>query len=481
VPVHEHLERELKLSAERSFRLPDLPGQPLPRRIFTSTYHDTAGHQLARSGVTLRRRVENRRGLWQLKLPRGVSRLELEMPGPPAAPPAEITSLLLAYTRGRPLEPVAKLRTKRSGILTGAETGAVAEVTLDAVSVIADGATVGSFRELEVELVDGTEKGLTKLGKTLREAGAGDGDGRPKVFVALGLERPAGPRTPDRDAPPREHLQAMLAAQYRAVLAHDPGTRLGSDPEELHQMRVATRRLRAFLRAGGPLLEKEWAEALRLELGWLGGALGPVRDLDVLIEHLRDDSYDLEPGERRALRRVFRYLEGERANARALMLEALGSERYLALLDRLEEAVASPAFAPEDRPLSKLATTEFRKLRKAVRKLDADPSDEQLHDLRIHGKRARYTAELAEAATGKATTRFIREAKAFQDVLGEHQDAVVAEDRLRALLGELGGSATGFSIGRLVERQRERRRDARAAFPKAWKRLARRGRDAWKK
>jgi CHAD domain-containing protein len=163
------------------------------------------------------------------------------------------------------------------------------------------------------------------------------------------------------------------------------------------------------------------------------------------------------------------------------MLEALGSERYLALLDRLDEAVASPAFAPVERPLSELATTEFQKLRKAVRKLDADPSDEQLHDLRIHGKRARYTAELTEAATGKATTRFIREAKAFQDVLGEHQDAVVAEDRLRALLGELGGSATGFSIGRLVERQRERRRDARAAFPKAWKRLARRGRDAWKK
>jgi CHAD domain-containing protein len=478
--VTETLERELKLSAGRAFRLPDLPGEPLPRRSFTSTYYDTADHRLARSGVTLRRRVANRRGLWQLKLPRGVSRLELELPGPPGSPPAEIASLLLAYARARPLMPVASLRTKRSGIRTDAIAGAVADVTIDTVSVRTDGRAAGSFRELEVELVDGDEKGLAKLGKALREAGAGEGDGRPKLFQALDLEGPPARPAPGRDAPPREHLQAMLEAQYRAILAHDPGTRLGRDPEELHQMRVATRRLRAFLRAGRPLLDDAWAESLRLEVGWLGNALGPVRDLDVLVEHLRGDAHGLEPGERRALRRVFRHLEGERLTARDAMLEALVSDRYLTLLDRLEESVATPAFGPEERPLQELAAAEFRKLRRAVRALDADAPDEDLHDLRIRGKRARYAAELAEAASGRATTRFIREAKNVQDVLGEHQDAVVAEQRLRALLGELGGSATGFAIGRLVERQRERRRDARAAFPKAWKQLERRGRAAWK-
>jgi CHAD domain-containing protein len=162
------------------------------------------------------------------------------------------------------------------------------------------------------------------------------------------------------------------------------------------------------------------------------------------------------------------------------MLEALASGRYLALLDRLERSVAQPAFGPDERPLQELAAAELKRLRKAVRALDPEPADDDLHDLRIRGKRARYAAELAEVVTGKPATRFIREAKAFQDVLGEHQDAVVAEQRLRALVSQLGGSATGFAIGRLVERERERRRSSRAAFPEAWKRLERTGRKAWK-
>ncbi len=136
----------------------------------------------------------------------------------------------------------------------------------------------------------------------------------------------------------------MLNRQYRALLAHDPGTRLGVEPEELHQMRVATRRLRAFLRAARPLLDLEWAESLREELAWLGSALGPVRDLDVLIEHLRDDAAGLEAREQRALRRLFALLDEERERERLAMLDALGSERYLLLLDRLERDVAGAAF-----------------------------------------------------------------------------------------------------------------------------------------
>jgi CHAD domain-containing protein len=478
--VSEHLERELKLSAARTFHLPELPGRPLPRRTFTSTYHDTADYRLARSGVTLRRRVENRRGLWQLKLPRGVARLELEVPGAAAAPPPEITDLLVPYVRGRALTPVAQLRTKRSGVRTDASAGAVADVTLDVVSVSAERRITTSFREVEVELVEGDEKGLAKLGRVLCDAGAEHRDGRPKLFQALGLEVVEEPPVPGRDASPRDHLRAMLAAQYRAIVAHDPGTRLGRDAEELHQMRVATRRSRAFLRAGRPLLDPDWAQSLRLELGWLGGVLGPVRDLDVMIDHLRGDALALEPGERRALRRVFRHLDGERGEAREAMLVALASDRYLALLDRLERAVAEPSFGPDEIPLQELAAAEFRRLRKAARALDPEPADDDLHDLRIRGKRARYAAELAEVVAGKPATRFIREAKGVQDVLGEHQDAVVAEQRLRALVSQVGSSATGFAIGRLVERERERRRSSRAAFPGAWKQLERSGRKAWK-
>jgi CHAD domain-containing protein len=266
------------------------------------------------------------------------------------------------------------------------------------------------------------------------------------------------------------------------VVAHDPGTRLGRDPEELHQMRVATRRLRAFLRAARPLLDEEWAESLRAEAGWLGSVLGPIRDLDVLLEHLHSDASALEPKERRALRRIFRRLEQERADDRVVMLAALQSDRYLTLLDRLEAAARAPVLAADgqDVSLRDIAADEYRRLRKAVRALETEPADTDLHEIRIHGKRARYAAELAEPVVGKPATRFIREAKAFQDVLGQHQDAVVAEERLRGLLLELGGAATAFSAGRLVERQRERRVEARAEFPRAWKALAKRGRQAWK-
>ena len=84
-------------------------------------------------------------------------------------------------------------------------------------------------------------------------------------------------------------LAAELKRQYERLLAHDPGTRLGTHDEELHQFRVATRRLRAFLRAGQELLDPAWGESLRTELRWLGGELGPSRDLDVLIANLREE------------------------------------------------------------------------------------------------------------------------------------------------------------------------------------------------
>ena len=110
---------------------------------------------------------------------------------------------------------------------------------------------------------------------------------RPKVFQALDLEFERRPRRAgERRSAPASSCARSSRFSTNGSLAHDPGTRLGTDPEELHQFRVATRRLRAFLRAGRELLDPAWAEPLREELRWLGGALGPVRDLDVLIERL---------------------------------------------------------------------------------------------------------------------------------------------------------------------------------------------------
>jgi CHAD domain-containing protein len=468
-------ERELKLQPGPGFELP--AGRRGRSRTFTSTYYDTVDRRLAAVEITLRRRVENRKSLWQLKLPLASGRLELEVAAGPAAVPAELVELLPAVTRGRELVEAAKLRTHRSSVELQGD-GAVAEVALDNVTVL-DGRRVRDrFDELEVELLDGAEDALAQIGKNLLRAGAAEGDWQPKVFRALGLE-PRRESLPG-DAPPLEHLAEMLWLQYEAILQHDPGTRLDRDVEDLHKHRVATRRLRALLRAARPLLDRDWADGLRSELSWLGSALGPVRDLDVMLEQLRAEAADLPRQEAAAARRFVRTLEAERAEARAAMLDALGTLRYLAMLDAVEEAAREPrAGGLEDTSLREIAGAEFRRLRKAVRRLPPDYTDEELHAVRIKAKRARYAAELAEGAVGKKAAKFVDRAKDLQDVIGEHQDAIVAEERIRSLLANSRGTRAAFAGGLLVERQRARRRRAREAWPGAWKKLERSGARAW--
>ena len=282
--LKETLEREVKLRAGPEFVLPELGGEAIEPRVFDSTYHDTRDHRLARRGVTLRHRIENRHGLWQLKLPQGNARLELEVRGTPAAPPDEIMSLLPAYLRGESLVPLVRLRTRRTGVRAQG-----AEITYDEVTVIDEQRAPRSFEELEVELLEGDEKALRRLEKALRRAGAADGETRPKVLQALDLTFEPEVTPSVRGGSASATLAAELKRQYERLLAHDPGTRLGTHDEELHQFRVATRRLRAFLRAGRELLDPDWGESLRTELRWLGGELGPSRDLDVLIANLREE------------------------------------------------------------------------------------------------------------------------------------------------------------------------------------------------
>jgi CHAD domain-containing protein len=124
---------------------------------------------------------------------------------------------------------------------------------------------------------------------------------------------------------------------------------------------------------------------------------------------------------------------------------------------------------------------EFRRLRKRRRRVGPDPSAADLHKLRIRGKRARYAAELAASARGGAAKRFIDRAETFQDVLGEHQDAIVAEKAVRGLAARARSVGASLAAGRLIERQQDRRRQARDAFPKAWKRLRRAGDRAWRR
>ena len=458
------VEREVKLEPPEGFVLPELGGETRPTRVFISTYHDTDDLVLAGHGVTLRHRVEAGAGVWQLKLPRSPARLELEHAGPPARPPLELSSLLVAYLRGRELRPVARLRTRRDVVLASG-----AEIVDDAVSVLDGQRVTRRFRELEIELLDGDEAALARLSRELEQAGASERrDLRPKLHRALDLPVPPRRAPASGDAGPLGLLGEALGEQARRLLLHDPGVRLGTDPEELHQLRVATRRLRAFLRAGRDLLEPAWARSLRDELGWLGRALGPARDLDVLIDRLTADvqalgESDVEIGD------LLATLERERAEARAVVVSALSSDRYFALLDRLDH-VSTPAPSGEEPALADLWRAEWRRTRKAFRPLDRRSPDAELHAGRIRVKRARYAAELAAPELGKAGKAYVEAAKALQGELGEHQDAVVAEERVRAW-SSAGGDERVAS--RLLEREDERKAAARASWPAAWKALRR--------
>jgi hypothetical protein len=222
-------ERELKLTIPAGFSLPELPGEPIEPRTFTSTYFDTPDRALARAGLTLRRRVENRKGLWQLKLPGKGERLELESPGGPTAPPGDLADLLVGLLRGRELEKAAVLRTRRSGIRAHENGHAVADVTIDRFAVL-DGRRVReSFVELEVEALDDGADALPALGRALEDAGATPGDGRPKAFRAMGFF-PLELASPPSGAPALEHVRIAVARQVAELVAHDPGTRFGEDP-----------------------------------------------------------------------------------------------------------------------------------------------------------------------------------------------------------------------------------------------------------
>jgi CHAD domain-containing protein len=263
-------------------------------------------------------------------------------------------------------------------------------------------------------------------------------------------------------------LREMLQAQQHALLVHDPGTRLGLDAENLHQHRVAARRARAFVRATRKSLDRVWQQVLIERLRELGTATGPVRDLDVLLEHLRDELRTDDEIDRPAGNVLLAKLESERNVARGRLLEAMNSDTYRALLGQLR---APPRLADGVQvvQLDRVARREFGRLVAAVDALGKRPNEAALHGLRILLKRVRYAAEFA-APNDKARKRFLANARALQDLLGEHQDAVVAEQRLRTTVTD-ETMAVAFLAGRLVERQRARRIRVGKRLPAAWKRL----------
>jgi CHAD domain-containing protein len=495
-PPAVHRERELKLAAPPDFRLLDLGSvaadvvvTAADERHLTTVYWDTADLRLIRWGCTLRHRAGEG---WTVKLPRVESsallvRDEHNFAGPPASPPEEALDLVRAYVRGAAVAPIVRMRTVRRAVsLRSADGRLLAEIDDDDVSIHRGRQVTGRFRELEVEMAEeGSDALLDAIVERLRAGGAGDVDPTPKVVRALGdmaLAPPeVAPERLDSSATAGAVVRRAIAASAARLLRHDPGLRLGGEPEDVHQARVATRRLRSDLRTFASLLDPDWAGSLSEELRWLAAELGRVRDAEVLAERLQATASRLPGTDVEAGRAVAASLVGGVAGARDGLLAAIREPRYVALLDRLVEAARAPALtaeasAPARKVLPGLVAVPWSRLWRDGRRLDGNSPDEELHALRIRAKRCRYAAEAAAPVMGAPATRFASAVTALQTVLGEHQDAVIAAAWLR----EHGpGSEHAFAAGQLWALERTAAEEARRAWPAAWKAASDRRLRAW--
>ena len=490
----------MKLGAWAGFSLPSLDdlgdgltASAVPERVLDSVYYDTPGLRLARWGVTIRHRTGEGTG-WTVKLPEGddgpaLVRREVTFEGSPGAVPVEALSMVRAYVRREPLTPVAHLRTRRAGlVLSDVEGQPVAHVVDDEVSVLRGSRVASRFREVEVAVGGRAAPGLLDtLLSRLHDAGAGPADPTPKLVRAVGPRALAPPELSpvslDGEASAGDVLRAALVTSLTRVLRHDAGVRIGDDPEDVHQARVGTRRLRSDLRTFAPLLRKGWFEPLREELRWLAGPLGDVRDADVLAERLRRQAHDLPERDAAGLAPLFRRLAKEREEAGATLGREMEGERYLELLERLVTAATEPeltsaADEPAVRALPGLAGRPWRDLRKRVESLPSDPSAEELHEVRIRAKRARYAAESAVPVVGTPARDFAHAVAGLQSVLGDHQDAVVAERWLRCWATEMEPEQA-VAAGQLIALQRADQARCREAWVATWRKVTKKKRRSW--
>ncbi|TMD50506.1 MAG: CYTH and CHAD domain-containing protein [Chloroflexi bacterium] len=489
------LEREIKLAVTPSFHLPNLEDvaaavdtSPVDERRLETVYYDTPDLRLARWGCNLRLRQGEG---WTLKLPTmsegpTLNRRELEFPGDGNRPPDAALALVIAYVRRSTLVPVASLSTVRRRVQLKNKDGAVlAEVVDDDVSVIQGLRIQNRFREVEVELRDpSADRLLDPILARLRHAGASDEDQASKLVRALGARATAAPEVePILLAPTAragDLVRHVIAVSVASLLRHDPGVRLGDDPEDVHRARVATRRLRSQLRTFRPLLDPVWANAWLADLRWLGARLGSVRDKQVMSQRLRDRTTALAADDAPIVGELADELQAESEEARARLVLDMRSDRYIDLIERLVEASRAPALtAHADQPASTtlpaLARRDWKRLRQGVQRVPEPAADADLHRIRILAKRARYAAEAAAPIAGKTVPRFSEAAAALQDILGDHQDSATAQVWLRGA----GSGSRAFVAGELCALEREVAARDRAEWPKVWKKLDRKRLRRW--
>lgn len=512
-------EVERKFDVDDGFVLPalnDLPGVAkvsVPRDLgLDATYFDVADLRLLRHRITLRRRTGGDDAGWHLKRlrPDG-DRYESRYPLGRSASvvPRTLRAEVEVVLRGADVVPVIRLRTRRRvARLTTANGTVLVEVADDRVTADLpgqDGQPGGrhAWREVEVELLEGTPKLLSAIGKRLVEAGAHASTSRSKLeraLAAFGLgdsqeptsRRPVPNPAARRRRPGRagdvvlDHLSDLVGR----LSEQDPPAR-ADVPDGVHQLRVTTRKLRSFLGTFRPLFDRAVTDPLRQELAWLGSQLGAARDAEVIRDHLLED-LDRQPAEvvlGPVRDRVVTTMEERHRAAYAELLVALASPRYFALLDALDALATAPPLTERARGraqavLLPLVDRTWRRAQRLVRvanrTTDVGQRDLLLHDVRKAAKRARYAADALVVAYGRPARVFASRMKAVQEALGDHQDSVVIRREILQLAAdaEQAGETT-FTYGCLHSREEQRGALSEAEFTQRWERAARPAMRAW--
>ncbi|MEU6180850.1 CYTH and CHAD domain-containing protein [Streptomyces coeruleorubidus] len=487
-------EIERKYESEDS-GLPDLTGVAGVAAVLDkgvahldATYYDTADERLAASSVTLRRRTGGSDAGWHLKFPvaPGV-RDEIHAPLSGTLP-GDLAGLVRSRVRHGELLPVVRLRSDRDvRHLVDADGRLLAEVSVDAVR--ADRLTAGGgeaqWTEIEVELADGGDPAfLDKVDKRLRKAGIRPSASASKLARALaetaphrqGASAPAGEPVTASD-----HVLAYVRVQRDAIVELDPAVRRDAE-DSVHSMRVATRRLRSTFKSYGEILDRTVTDPVGDELKWLAGELGLDRDREVLTERLTAalDEVPATLVRGPVAERMHTWARTEHGGARGRLIGVLDSRRYLALLDTLDALIADPplrkaAGKKPRKPLAKAVRKDFRKVAGLVeRAVELEPGtdrDVAIHEARKKTKRARYAAEAARPALGKPAKDLVKSMKALQNLLGEHQDSVMARQALRELSAVAHAAGeSAFTYGLLHEREEQRAVRVETELPGFWER-----------
>ena len=423
---------------------------------------------------------------------------EIELPGPlpPSAwPPGTARDLALYLARDAPLAPLFAVEQVRHSRPLSQDNRLLADVNLDRVRLLLDEQAVATFLELEIELQPlGTGADLESLCHELEHTWGLPPQARSKFERGLlALEAQASHvQLLDRpgiepDDPMSEAGRKTLRFHYRRMLYHEPGTRLGANAEALHDMRVATRRMRAAFRVFGPYYDPKIVAPYAKGLKRTGRALGAVRDLDVFCEKLRAYCTSLPEAQQGSLDGLLAALDERREVARQQMIAYLDSKKYRRFVKRFGRFVETPGMGSlppafqdhEPRPyrvrhLAPLAVYERLAPVRAYDEWLSIPSDQpepvegpplaRLHALRIACKRLRYTLEFFQEVLGPGAKEVVKEVVGMQDLLGAVQDAFVAAEILRDL-------STLPGVEDYLAARRAEMQELLAAFPEIWSRL----------